>query len=197
MRYDSEHKQKTRGRVLKAAAQAIRAQGAHRVAVASVMSKAGLTHGGFYAHFPSKDDLIDAAIDQMFAGIGARFAQLTAGHPPAAALGAYIDFYLSSEHRDAIGVGCPIAALGADVRRLPRRARERFASGVVRLSTILSEQLRELGRPDPALEGSSMVSELVGALSLARGEPDATRSDAILNASRASLKRRLGLKESN
>ena len=66
MRYDNEHKQQTRTRVLQAAAKAIRADGPHRVGIASVMADAGLTHGGFYAHFASKDELVAAAIGQMF-----------------------------------------------------------------------------------------------------------------------------------
>ena len=66
MRYDAEHKQKTRERVVQEAAREIRAQGPHRVGVAGIMAKAGLTHGGFYAHFASKDDLVLAAMEQMF-----------------------------------------------------------------------------------------------------------------------------------
>jgi len=101
MRYDAEHKQKTREKVLKAAAKAIRADGPHRVGVADVMSKAGLTHGGFYAHFTSKDDLIAAAIEQMFDESRIRMARETEDKPPREALRSYIDFYLSSGHRDA------------------------------------------------------------------------------------------------
>ncbi len=86
MRYDSDHKQKTRDRVLKEAANAIRAEGPHRIAVAGVMAKAGLTHGGFYAHFTSKDELVAAAIDTMFGEAQSRFRRETAGSsgPPSA-----------------------------------------------------------------------------------------------------------------
>src|SRR6202000_1221206 len=67
MRYEPEHKQQTRAKILRVASRAIRARGPHRVAVADVMARAGLTHGGFYAHFKSKDDLVAAAIEAMFA----------------------------------------------------------------------------------------------------------------------------------
>ena len=83
MRYDAEHKSKTRQRVLKEAAKAIRAEGPHQISVASVMAEAGLTHGGFYAHFASKDDLVAAAIDQMFAEGVSRIVLEIGARPPA------------------------------------------------------------------------------------------------------------------
>ena len=77
MRYDAEHKAKTREKVLVEAAKAIRRDGPHNVGVAEVMAKAGLTHGGFYAHFASKNELITEAIGQMFKESGLRLAQET------------------------------------------------------------------------------------------------------------------------
>ncbi|HZF28995.1 MAG TPA: TetR/AcrR family transcriptional regulator [Gammaproteobacteria bacterium] len=195
MRYGEEHKAKTRDKVLKAAAKAIRADGPHRVGVAGLMSKAGLTHGGFYAHFPSKDALIAAAIEQMFAESRERFLRETENREPADALANYIDFYLSARHRDAVGDGCPISSLAGDVRRVSKHARKCFAGGAARLSARLADSLRALGNGDPDGTASSMLAEMVGALTLSRGEPDPARSDSILAASRAALKRRLGLRE--
>jgi len=88
MRYDAEHKQKTRERVLDEAAKAIRAEGPHRVGVAGIMAKAGLTHGGFYAHFASKDELVLAAIGRMFEQGAKRRLNQFADLPPAQALSA-------------------------------------------------------------------------------------------------------------
>jgi TetR/AcrR family transcriptional repressor of nem operon len=193
MRYDPEHKQETRQKVLKAAARAIRAEGPHKVAVAKVMARAGLTHGGFYAHFASKDELIAAAIDQMFAEARARVILETGDRPPAAALAAYIDFYLSPAHRDARATGCPMPSLAADLPRLTQKARERFAAGVEGLRGRLAAHLARLGRDDAETEASSMVAELVGALSLARADPDPVASDAILERSKTALKRRFDL----
>jgi TetR/AcrR family transcriptional repressor of nem operon len=195
MRYDGEHKQKTRERVLRAAAKAIRAQGPHRVGVANVMGKVGLTHGGFYAHFESKDDLIAAAIGQMFEDARQRLVHETQDRKPAAALAAYIDFYLSPLHRDA-SVGCPIPAIATDTPRLARPARQRFAAGVATLTGSLAKQLEQMGNAYPHASASSLLAELVGAIALARAEPDAERSDAILEASRRAVKARLGLGES-
>ena len=190
MRYDPEHKQRTREKVLKAAARAIRSQGPHRVGVASVMGKAGLTHGGFYAHFASKDALITAAIGQMFEE-ARDWSRLTEQQQPAAALTGYIDFYLSSSHRDAVTVGCPIPVLAAELRRLGKPSREQFAAGVARLTERLRSQLESLGIAAARDEASSMLAEMIGALALARAEPNAQRSDAILAGSRQRLKARL------
>jgi len=193
MRYEPEHKEQTRQRVLKAATRAIRAEGPHRMAVAKVMARAGLTVGGFYAHFSSKDDLIAAAIDEMFVEARSRVILEAGERPPAEALAAYIDFYLSPTHRDARATGCPMPSLAADLPRLSPTARERFAAGVAGLRRRIGERLALLGHDDPDAEASSMISELVGALSLARAEPDPAASDAILERSNAALKRRFAL----
>jgi TetR/AcrR family transcriptional repressor of nem operon len=200
MRYDSDHKQKTRERVLKEAAKAIRAEGPHRIAVAGVMAKAGLTHGGFYAHFESKDDLVAAAIDTMFGEARARFNRGTpvsgAVETPKAKLISYIDFYLSAGHRDARTTGCPLPALAADLPRLAPASRERYGQGVVALTALIADALQALGRAEPLALAGSALSEMVGALSLARAVADPVQSDFILDASRTALKRRLGLEAS-
>jgi len=197
MRYDGDHKQKTRERVLKEAAKAIRADGPHRIAVAGVMAKAGLTHGGFYAHFGSKDDLIAAAIDTMFGEAKTRFGRDGVGSGaaggPEAKLIRYIDFYLSAEHRDARTTGCPLPALAADLPRLAPASQARYGQGVAALTALISDALEALGRAEPQSLASSVLSEMVGALSLARAVADAGQSDRILDASRTALKRRLGL----
>jgi TetR/AcrR family transcriptional repressor of nem operon len=193
MRYDAEHKARTRQRVLKEAARAIREDGPDKIAVAGIMAKAGLTHGGFYAHFKSKDELVAAAIGEMFNDASARFARSTDGFSPAEGLVRYIDFYLSEDHRDRRGTGCPVAALAADLPRLEAPARERYGQGVAGLTGKLAGRLTKFGHEDAQNEAASVVAELVGALSLARAVSDPVQSTAILAASRAALKRRLGL----
>lgn len=193
MRYDAEHKQKTRAKVLQAAAKAIRAEGPHRIAVAGVMSEAGLTHGGFYAHFASKDELVAEAIDTMFVDARARFLRETEGRSPAEGLAAYIDFYLSPGHRDARGQGCPLPALSADVPRLPQAARERYGRGVASFTSRFEGLLDSLGLETPGDLAASLVAELMGALALARAVADPEQSDAILARSRRAVRRRIGL----
>ena len=193
MRYDDEHKEKTRQKLLKEAAKAIRAEGPHRVGVAGVMAKAGLTHGGFYAHFASRDELIAEAIGKMFEDAGRRFTHESEGREPAQALAAYIDFYLSPAHRDAPATGCPLPSLSADLPRMTELARERFGRGVAGLTGKVADKLQLTGHSDANALAASTVAELVGALSLSRAVADPVQSDAILDNSRAALKVRLGL----
>jgi TetR/AcrR family transcriptional repressor of nem operon len=193
MRYDAEHKQKTRDRVLKAAAKAIRAHGPQQIGVAGVMASAGLTHGGFYAHFKSKDDLVAAAIGEMFSDARGRFLAETSGRAPAEGLIRYINFYLSRGHRDARESGCPITALAADLPRLEGASREEYGQGVDRLSQALASHLALLGHEDAGALGRSVLAEMVGALALSRAVADPVQSDLILKTSRDALKRRLGL----
>src|SRR5258705_2959566 len=117
MRYGTEHKQRVREKVLKAAAKAIRAKGPDRIGVGEVMADVGLTHGGFYAHFESKDDLVAAAIGQMLEESRARLRHETEGRTAADGLRSYLNFYLSPAHRDARRGGCPIPAPGTDSPR--------------------------------------------------------------------------------
>lgn len=192
MRYGAEHKERTRTRVVSAAAKSILADGPHRIGVAEVMGKAGLTHGGFYAHFASKDDLIVAAIELMFDEALKNLQRLTRDRSPAEALAAYVDWYLSHGHRDAREAGCPMAALAGDLPRLGMAARRRFSRGTDRLIAGLAMLLSALGQPDAEALAASAVAEMVGALALARGtEPK--ESDAILEGSRVRLKARLGI----
>lgn len=193
MRYAAEHKQNTRKALLKAAAAAIRADGPDRVGVAEVMAGAGLTHGGFYAHFPSKGALVAAAIGAMFEEREALILDATAGREPSEALALYIRHYLSRRHRDAKQSGCPIAALASDLPRLEAAARERYAEGARRVRALIAAQFDALGRADAGAQADSMLAELVGALAMARAETDPKRSDEILAHSKRALLHRFGL----
>ncbi len=193
MRYAADRKPQTRQRVLNEAAKAIRAQGPHKIGVAAVMAKAGLTHGGFYAHFESKDDFIAQAIGQMFDESGDQFNRSMEGRTPAEGLAAYLDFYLSAAHRDTRTSGCPLPFLSADAPRLTKASRERYAHGAADLEGRLAGALARMGHADAAELAGSALAEMVGALGLARAEPDVARSDQILARSLAGLKRCLGL----
>jgi TetR/AcrR family transcriptional repressor of nem operon len=194
MRYDAEHKQKTHDRLLSEAAKAIRREGPHKLSVAGVMAKAGLTHGGFYAHFKNRDELVAEGVAQMFRESAARFAQSVEGRTPREALADYVDFYLSAAHRDSRSSGCPLPFLSADAPRLPTAARARFSEGVRGLEDRIAGQLAALGRRDAHAEAGSLVAELVGALALSRAEPDKDRADSMLARSRDRIIDRYGLK---
>lgn len=179
MRYSENHKSETRARVLKEAAREIRAKGPGGFAVAGVMARAGLTHGGFYAHFGSRDELISEAIVTMFVDTAGRLEAITAGLDPADALAAYIRFYLSRKHRDMRDRGCPLAALSSEADRLAPVSRQQFGQGVESLTAKIAELLARNGIGDLSA-APALIASLVGALTLARSVSDLEQSDAIL-----------------
>jgi TetR/AcrR family transcriptional regulator, transcriptional repressor for nem operon len=193
MRYDTDHKQRTHDNVVKAAAQAIRAHGPDKIGVAGLMAKVGLTHGGFYAHFKSKDELVAEAVTHMFDERFEALQKCFEGVGVAEGLSAYIDLYLSELHRDRRDRGCPLVSLSGDVPRLPLPARKRFEAGLSRLTDRLASALQALNHPHAQALASSVISEMVGALAMSRAVPNSAMAGQFLEHSRASIKQRLGL----
>lgn len=195
MRYGEGHSEKTRNRVVKIAAAQMRKRGPDNVGVADVMSRAGLTHGGFYAHFNSKDDLIAAAVGRMFEESRARFREWTQGKDRPDALRAYINAYVSKAHRDKPESGCAVAALSSDIHRQGAKARAAYDAGITGLAEAIAGLLPT---PDPAKRRAlafSMLAEMTGAVAAARAVGDATLSDEILSSARRALRARAGLPE--
>lgn len=193
MRYSTEHKAETRERVLKEAAKEIRAKGPDNVAVAGIMARAGLTHGGFYAHFPSKDALVKEAIGTMFADARARSDRIDHDGEPRGVLRAYIDFYLSPAHRDGRDRGCPLPTLSGDFARSQPATRDRFGAGVEGIASRLAGPLAKLGFADAEAESHALLAQLVGGVALARAVGDPALSDALLADTHASIVARYGL----
>ncbi len=193
MRYDNQHKQQTRRRVLEAAAEAIRTEGPERIGVAAVMTRAGLTHGGFYAHFDSKEMLVAATIDFMFDRDEAKFVETTRGRSASEALAVYIDFYLSIGHCGSRGTGCAMASLVSELPHLSASARERFTRGAQRLHRRLMDLLERVGVDDARSLALTLRSAMVGALAMARAQNNFADGDAILQATRVDLLQRLGI----
>jgi len=191
MRYDTEHKARTRAKVLREAADAIRAEGPDRIGVAALMAKAGLTHGGFYAHFESKDDLIAKAIEQMFEDRYENVIARMSGKPAADQLDAFIDGYLSPRHRDDPSHGCPIPTLSGELVRMPDVARRAFAAGSERMAKWFATLLKDIGVAEPRDVASSIMAEMVGAVALSRVVEDPAKSNRLLKASRESIKTRI------
>jgi TetR/AcrR family transcriptional repressor of nem operon len=189
----SEQKVQTRERILSEAASLLREVGPDAMRIGDVMARAGLTHGGFYAHFSSKDDLIGETISDMFARTHAIF-MASLGHPDAAAtLRGFVASYLSMAHRDASGRVCPLPPFAGYVTWLHENTRQRFETGLQSLVIGLSSILQRLGRPDPDIEARSILSEMVGALALSRTMTDPRAAEAHLAASRASIVARTGI----
>lgn len=193
MRYDAEQKERTRAKVLAEAARALRVDGPHKLGVAEVMKAAGLTHGGFYAHFASKDALLVEAVDTALLDSRALYDRAAADRSPREALSAFIFAYVSEAHRDRADNGCVLPALSADLPRMSEEVRGRYAAGLDRMTGRLCALLEAAGVADPQAAASSMVAEMVGAVALARAVPDAVQSTNILKHSRAAVLRRAGL----
>jgi TetR/AcrR family transcriptional repressor of nem operon len=195
MRYAQTHKQETRAKVLKVAAEALREKGPDGVGVAEVMSAAGLTHGGFYAHFPSKDVFLTETLNEVFAQLTERIRSVTEGLPPREALNAYIDHYVSRRHRDHPTMGCPLPALNSELPRQSESFRAAFDAGVKRLVGQFEQWISGAGIANAEKLAVSTVSAMVGALALARAVSDRHLSDELIESARAGIKARLGLVE--
>lgn len=180
----------TRELILAAAARAIRERGPGGVSVVEVMREAGLTHGGFYAHFASKEALVAEAIRRMFAGGREKFLARIGSRQGPEALKHWIDSYVSRDHRDNPGGGCALAALVSDMPRLDASAREAYDEGVRGIAGRLSQHLPDsIEQRDSAV--CSLLAEMAGAVALARAVSDPTLSDRLLKTSRAALKARI------
>ena len=195
MRYGEDHKAETRDRVVKAAANAMRRLGPDRVSVAEIMSEVGLTHGGFYAHFKSKDALVGAAVEAAFAQSRWRLSKLALNDDPQILLAGLVDFYVSADHRDHPERGCPIALLSSDIPRQGQPAREAYDAGVHGLIEVIATRL-EGGEERLGLAGS-LLAEMAGAVALARAVSDPELSDRLLAESRNRIKARMGLTPSS
>lgn len=187
------HKARTRQRILDEAARVMRECGTESIGVASLMKRVGLTHGGFYAHFDSREALVQAVIAEMFTDSTQRMQPLWQQSDPAERLNTLIDYYLSETHRDSPAEGCPMPALVSEVGHLPDEAKAIFTLGVASILQRLSELLAELGQREAEALASSLLAEMVGALALARACPDKALSATMLARSRQALKRRTGL----
>ena len=190
MRYATGHKAETRQAILLHAAAGLREQGVRGIGVAAIMQRAGLTHGGFYQHFASRDDMVAAAVTHMFEE-GA--ALLNAGEdlPAPDRLVRFLDRYLSAAHVARLARGCPVPTLASELPHMSEDARTNYRDGVAALVSRLAALLGECGRAEPDALARSMLSELVGAVALARAQGIAEAAET-LAASRRHVRRRLG-----
>lgn len=189
MRYPPSHKVATRRRILEAAALAFREKGVSETGVDEVMRRAGLTHGGFYAHFQDKTELVAEACAAAFDAAVPNLERIAAAPTPAARARLLIDSYLGARHRDNRGSGCVVVAVGADMVRLRGAARAGYARGFTRHLERLAAALRLCEDPKTNFERvSQLMSSLVGALLFARAIDDPAQSDAMLSAMRRLLR---------
>jgi len=179
-------KELTHERILEVAARAIRRSGYRGTGVADIMKEAGLTHGGFYAHFASREAMLAEAAERAGADSAAAAARIVTAVPPEQALESVLRAYLSKAHVENMEMGCPVTALGSEtprqvpeVRRVVTRQIKEMIDGIARL-------LPNWGQPGAHEQALVTVATMVGTLLLARAVDDTKLSDALL---KAALKR--------
>ena len=187
------HKAKMRETIVREASFALRSKGINGVSVAELMQRAGLTHGGFYAYYKTRDALVADAIAAMFAGTGRMLDESLAGRPAKEGLSVLLDFYLSDGNVRNVEKGCAIPALSSEAGRMPEAARRNFEAGVQMFQTRLASALKDAGHAEYEALARSVLAEMVGAMTLARTMQDHTAAVAFVDAARADLKKRLGL----
>jgi TetR/AcrR family transcriptional regulator, transcriptional repressor for nem operon len=186
MRVSREKAAEHRERIIDAAGALFREKGFGGIGVADIMKAADLTHGGFYGHFKSKDDLVAEACRRVMALAIANWERTTARAPdnPFAAL---LTRYLSPRHRDDPGRGCVFAALGADAARSGPLVHDAFADGLEPLIALLAKSAPGSSEPERRRKAVAAMAGLVGALLLSRAIGKRELSDEILDATRCEL----------
>ena len=182
-RVSEAEKRKTREKILDAAARLTRERGAEATSVADIMAAAGLTHGGFYRHFAGKKELEAAAFHHAVDGVVGGWETAPTDAAKAQARAAYLETYLSEQHRVTLGDGCPLAALGAEAAREQGPLREAASQTVERMTALL-------GAPetsDRSGKGAATLALLIGAVTLARLARSADEAEAVLEAAREAL----------
>jgi TetR/AcrR family transcriptional regulator, transcriptional repressor for nem operon len=187
MRHSKEDKAASHERIIAIAAARIRESGTEQPGVAEIMRAAGLTHGGFYKHFESRDDLIVEAVERALIDSQSRVPELTAGAEDP--LAAFADAYLSVAHRDDPATGCGVVALGTDMPRVGGPAQEAYRAQVERYLAHL-ERLLEDDDDATRRRATVTLSAMVGAVMIARALGPTPRSEEILRDVRDAVRER-------
>jgi TetR/AcrR family transcriptional repressor of nem operon len=182
MKVSREQMAENRRRILDVASKLFRDKGFDAVSVSEVMKAAGLTHGGFYGHFGSKEDLVAETIGYALAGDG------TGGND----LRAFLRSYLSPRHRENAATGCPTAALAADIRHQAPAARAAMTAGLRSQIERVAKALPDIDAADRRRAAIGTWAAMVGAVILARAIDDTTLSDEVLEETRAWIESTLG-----
>jgi TetR/AcrR family transcriptional repressor of nem operon len=180
MKVSKEKAAENREMILDAAARLFREQGLSEVGVGTLSAAAGLTHGSVYSQFGSKEKLMTEAMKHGFAKNATRAAEMPN-------LAETLDYYLSPTHRDRMGRGCVIAALGCEMPRQPRSVRQTFTEGLQRNVARIGAKLSKRGKRAREDDAIALFAAMVGTIVLARGVDDPQFSDRILAASHKRL----------
>ncbi len=178
-RVTTRSKEATHDRIVDAAARAIRRSGYNGTGVVDIMKDAGLTHGGFYAHFPSREAMLAEAADRAGGESVAMMERIAASSPPRQALPAMMRAYLSKEHLRGIETGCATAALGSEMPRQAREVRRAATRRIKEMINLVARQFPESGQPAAHERALFTVATMVGALVLARAVDEPRLADGL------------------
>jgi TetR/AcrR family transcriptional repressor of nem operon len=184
MRYAKNRKSETHARIVKNASSRLRRTGPSGIAIADIMKESGLTHGGFYAHFKSRDALIDAAYRDALDGIADRWRSRADQAPDGEKLAAIVNGYLTAEHRDDVGNGCVLPALGAEVARANAKTRRVYTEKLEEMIALVAEH--QPGRMSKAARERAIgtIATMIGSMLMARAAGNSELSSDILRAGR-------------
>jgi TetR/AcrR family transcriptional repressor of nem operon len=187
MRYSREHKQETHARIVKKASVRLREKGAHGIGVADLMKEAGLTHGGFYAHFDSREALVIEAFNYAMDRATERWRKIAGETAPDKRLSTIVDSYLTPVHRDDPGHGCAVPTLGAEIARESAKTRKAFAAKLEQMIDMMADQLGDVPRKAARKQAVATLATMVGTLVLSRIAGSGEFSDEILGAGREAV----------
>jgi TetR/AcrR family transcriptional repressor of nem operon len=187
MRYHPDHKVRTHRKIVRNASRQLRAKGLHGPAVTALMKASGLTHGGFYRHFGSRDDLVVEAIEESLQELRDRLLAAAKQAGPGEGWKAMVRSYLALERCDRFDEGCPIAALAPDMARTRPALKQRIAAAMLKLRQELIPFMPGHNAEEKAANFLAIFSSMVGTIAVARTMPDPVIRQRILNTVRDHL----------
>jgi len=189
MRYRPEHKAETHKQIVKDASRRLRTEGLNGTAVAAVMRDTGMTHGGFYKHFASKDDLLVESLKEAFREIEETLVHAAEQAPPDEAWKAIVKTYLSPEMCAHPQHGCPLATLGSELARVDRRTKPQIVAELVNYKNQMLPFMPGRRIVDKENSFFAIFSTMIGATEMARLLPDPGMREKVLGSARDFLLR--------
>lgn len=187
MRYEPQHKARTHERIVRNASRQLRAKGLNGPAVTTLMKASGLTHGGFYRHFGSRDDLVVEAIEESLEELRERLVAAAKQADPGEGWKAMVRSYLSLELCDRPDEGCPIAALAPDMGRTRPALKQRISAAILKLRQELLPFMPGRNPNEKTANFLAIFSSMVGTIAIARTMPNPAIRQGILNTVRDHL----------
>jgi len=189
MRYPAEHKAEVHQKIVKDASRRVRAEGLNGTAVAAVMRDTGLTHGGFYKHFGSKDELVMESLREAFRDIGDKLVRVAEQSRSEAAWKAIVKSYLSLEYCDHVERGCPLPALAPEMARVDETMRNKVLAELIKYRDRMLPFMPGRRTADKERAFFVIFSSMIGAVEIARMMPDRAAQEKVLASTREFLLR--------